>query len=427
MTARGRFPVALVVLCLIATLAGGPRAGAETRSDRIRWKTTSLAPKDVGYAVYVRQILFPALSQACEGNLVITASWGGVMGDDITALKNLKLGRVQAAGLSGQGTYTACPEVAVLGLPFLLNGYDEVDYLKEKMIGTFDRMLEPRGLKLLDWLDQGFDEIYSTRRLETLEDFKGVRFASWFGPLETKLFASLDARAVPLDATAIPAALRQGKADAVVAPSIWVVGTQLHSVFKYVNAVKIRYTPAFFVASLDSFRALPERYQRNIEAVRLAKAKEFNVMARKDLDKFLDAIVGYGVKKARPSEDDIVDIRRRTTPLWYDLAGELYPESLLDEVLDHLADYRTAHPSQGGLAVAGKPSESSRPASAGGDKARQVISVQARLKALGYYPSPPDGVAGPVTYRAIKTYQRDKGLKPTGRVDAILLKSLGID
>ena len=416
---------AVVLLCLCLGLLPASTVAAEVQDGRVRWKTTSLAPKDVGYAIYVRQVLFPFLVKACEGNMVVASSWGGAMGDDITALKNLKIGRVQASGLSGQGTYTACPEVAVLGLPFLLNGYDEVDYLKEKMIWTFDRMLEPRGLKILSWLDQGFDEIYSTKKIETLDDFKGARFASWFGPLDIKLCGSLGAQAVVMSATDIPSALRSGRADAVVAPSIYIVGTQLHSVVKNVFTARIRYTPAFFVASLEAFRALPPAYQKNIESMRLSRAREFNILARKDLEKFLSAIIGYGVTKAKSGGDDLDDIRRRTTPLWYDFAGELYPESLLDEVLDHLADYRTAHPSSSGGLASSKPSEGR--ATGGGDKAKQVHSVQARLKTLGYYNSVADGIAGPVTYKAIKTFQASKGLKATGRVDAALLKALGVE
>lgn len=416
---------AFVLLCLLPLPLPASAMAAETQDGRIRWKTTSLAPKDVGYAIYVRQILFPFLSKACDGNMVISASWGGAMGDDITALKNLKIGRVQASGLSGQGTYTACPEVAVLGLPFLLNGYDEVDYLKERMIWTFDRMLEPRGLKILAWLDQGFDEIYSMKKLETLDDFRGVRFASWFGPLDTKLCGSLGAQAVVMSAMDIPRALRSGRADAVVAPSIYIVGTQLHGAVKHVFTHKIRYTPAFFVASLDAFRALPPAYQKNIEAMRLSRAKEFNVLARRDLEKFLAAIVGYGVVKAKSGGDDLDDIRRRTTPLWYDFAGELYPESLLDEVLDHLADYRTAHPTAAAGLASAKPAEAK--AGGGGERAKQVHAVQSRLKTLGFYNSVADGIAGPVTYKAIKTFQAARGLKPTGRVDAALLKALGVE
>lgn len=46
-----------------------------------------------------------------------------------------------------------------------------------------------------------------------------------------------------------------------------------------------------------------------------------------------------------------------------------------------------------------------------------VAGVQARLHALAYYYRPIDGVAGPYTARALRNFQRDKGLPLTGLPD----------
>jgi peptidoglycan hydrolase-like protein with peptidoglycan-binding domain len=59
-----------------------------------------------------------------------------------------------------------------------------------------------------------------------------------------------------------------------------------------------------------------------------------------------------------------------------------------------------------------------------GDK--QLQSVQAVLKQLGYYEGAVDGLAGPNTSAAISTYQKKMGLNVSGRVDDKLLKELGI-
>jgi peptidoglycan hydrolase-like protein with peptidoglycan-binding domain len=38
-----------------------------------------------------------------------------------------------------------------------------------------------------------------------------------------------------------------------------------------------------------------------------------------------------------------------------------------------------------------------------------------------------DGIVGPVTYRAIREYQKDYGLPVTGRIDDSLAESLGVE
>jgi hypothetical protein len=52
--------------------------------------------------------------------------------------------------------------------------------------------------------------------------------------------------------------------------------------------------------------------------------------------------------------------------------------------------------------------------------------VQLALRRRGYYHGPIDGDAGPGTRSAIRDYQYDRGLAPTGRIDRDLIRSLGL-
>src|SRR5262245_14646809 len=47
-----------------------------------------------------------------------------------------------------------------------------------------------------------------------------------------------------------------------------------------------------------------------------------------------------------------------------------------------------------------------------------VRTAQRQLKERGYYTGPVDGVVGPATESALRAYQRDRGLKVTGRLDS---------
>lgn len=68
-----------------------------------------------------------------------------------------------------------------------------------------------------------------------------------------------------------------------------------------------------------------------------------------------------------------------------------------------------------------------RPAPSYVSYARPTLArAQARLARLGYYPGPIDGDFGPMTSRAIRTYQIDYGLPVTGRLDYRTRASLGV-
>ena len=57
----------------------------------------------------------------------------------------------------------------------------------------------------------------------------------------------------------------------------------------------------------------------------------------------------------------------------------------------------------------------------------RVRAVQTKLKEDGLYDGPIDGVAGPQTRTAVSSYQTQKGMESTGRVDSATAKSLGVD
>lgn len=55
-----------------------------------------------------------------------------------------------------------------------------------------------------------------------------------------------------------------------------------------------------------------------------------------------------------------------------------------------------------------------------------VKDVQSSLKEKGYAVSRPDGLFGPKTMAAVKSFQRDRGLPSTGKLDEITVSMMGV-
>ena len=60
------------------------------------------------------------------------------------------------------------------------------------------------------------------------------------------------------------------------------------------------------------------------------------------------------------------------------------------------------------------------------DLSVMVVRVQAALMRLGYYHGDVDGLLGPLTRAALKSFQKAQGLTQTGRMDLETLSRLGI-
>ena len=330
-----------VFVIMLGCLATAPAGLAGQKESKIHWKLACLAPKDVGYAVRVREILIPEVEKATGGSLSVKVYWGGVMGNDEEALKKMRVGQLHGAGLSGEGTFKLSDEISVLGLPFLFESYEEVDYLREHMMDDFDAIVEAQGLKLLTWLDQDFDQIYTSEHpVASLEDFSKSSFITWFGPLEGKLLETMGTTAMPMSVMEIPSSLRSNVAEGVVAPAIWVLGTQLYATLHHVNAMKIRYVPAFPVVTIQAWNMLSPIQKDTIYRERGAWTSTFNELTRKDTEKCLQAMVKYGMVLTKTPPNEFKRIKSRAVRIWEPLAGELYSREIYDRVLTHLNEFR---------------------------------------------------------------------------------------
>ncbi len=312
------------------------------KQKQYKFKLASLAPKNVGWARHVREIAHPYLKEGTNNGLKIKWYWGGIMGNDKDYIKKMMMGQLQGGAFTGQGTVLICPEMGVVELPFMFNNYAEVDYIKEKMWPSFDSYAEKRGYKIIVWADQDFDQIYSAKiKLDKLEDYSKTRFVTWYGPVEQMVLKKLGVSPIPVNVTEIVPSIRQGVADTMIAPAIWVVGTQIWTVFKYVNPVKIRYSPVTCIVTMEGFNSVPKDYQDVVMGLRGEPTSKILKKIREDNKRSYKAMIDNGVKETIMPPEVLEIMREKCKTVWYEAAGKEFPKELLDELLAHLKEFRS--------------------------------------------------------------------------------------
>lgn len=335
------FSMRRLIFAILAGMLLLPAPAPAQRPAPKVWKVGTLAPKGIGYANLVETVLVPMVAQATDDQLTFKVFFGGIMGDDESVIARMESGQLEGAGLSGQGALLLCRDFSVLTLPYLFADYDEVDYVKGKMTPLLEQMLLRRGFRLLSWIDQDFDRIYSREKpMAKLSDFPGVKMVCWSGFVERALIEKLGADPVVLDVPDIPPAIRAGRADVNIGPAIWIVGTQLHSVMRYVVDQPIRYMPALIVATESAWGALPESYRTSIEKIRPEITDSFCDGIRKDNERYLTAMVNYGVNRVVMAPESLKQMKEATRPIGRELAGIQYSSQILDEILAHLREFR---------------------------------------------------------------------------------------
>ncbi|MEW5733485.1 MAG: TRAP transporter substrate-binding protein DctP [Thermodesulfobacteriota bacterium] len=327
----------------LALLCSSFPAAAESANKTIVWKVGTLAPKGIGWASLVETVLAPALAKATDNTLSFKIFFGGIMGDDESVIAKMDQGQLEGAGLSGQGAILLCRELSVLQLPYMFAGYDEVDFVRSRMTPVFEQALKRRGVQLLAWIDQDFDRIYSMEKpMARLSDFSGARVVCWSGFVERALIEKLGATPVVLDVPEISQAIRSRRADVNIGPAIWMVGTQLHGVFRYVVDQPVRYTPALIVVSDKAWTAVPEKYRERILELRPEITRDFCQGIRKDNERYLTAMVSYGVNRVVMAPENLRRMKEATSSIGHDLSGIQYPREILVELQEDLEAFRAA-------------------------------------------------------------------------------------
>jgi TRAP-type C4-dicarboxylate transport system substrate-binding protein len=309
---------------------------------KYRLKFATMAPKGIGWSMQIRNIFMPAFEKATEGNVSIKWYWGGLKGDDIDYIRLMSENNLDGAALAGHGVTLICPEMSALGLPFLFQNFDEVDFVRNQMVKKFEQLAEKNGYKLLFWGDQDIDQIYSIQQpIQTIDDFRNVTISGFYDtPIDLLVINKLHTNYIPLRTLDFNSVLRQRKADAYIGPALWVVGCQLYSLFRYVTPIKLRYSPAALVLTKKAWHKIPQKYHSPILKMLKHTGKEFCEKARIDTNKALKAMKKFGMKIVEMSPDEQTKLKKICQPVWTETSNNAFPESILKEIRGHLQKYR---------------------------------------------------------------------------------------
>lgn len=328
-----------LALCLAGPATAGAEAGAQ---DPIVIRVATIIPGGMGWTKRAKEILLPRMKEIAGDRISMKIYWGGVKGDDEEILAQMRAGLMDGAAFSGHGASLACPEFSVLSLPFLFNDWDEVDHVRNKMFPVFDSYMEKNGLRMLLWVDQDFDQVYTTRIPPvSLENFRKCEFLRWYGDLEKMLFMTIGVRSTPARVPQVLSIISDGQADAAIAPAMWVLGSQVFSTVKYVWPGRIRYSPAVVVLSPKAVDRVPPDLVEQFFALRDTVSREFIEYSRTDSEKCLQAMIAYGIREVRMDEKSSAQFTAIAKTLYDRAAGVLYPRSLLDQVQASLAEFRS--------------------------------------------------------------------------------------
>ena len=258
---------------------------------------------------------------------------GGVLGDEPDMVNKMRIGQIQAAGLSGAGLSGIEPGVMALQIPMMFDSYEELDYVRERVAPRLEKMVEARGYVVLNWGDVGWVHFFTTRPASRMGDMRKMKLLTLAGDNDTlELWKANGFRAVPLAATDILTGLQTGLVEAVPNTPLFALLDQSFGIAR--NMIDVKWAPLIgaTVITRRMWDSLPTAQRSDM----MKAAREAGVSLRDGIRKMGDeAIVTMQKRRLQVIHADaaaLAEWRREAEGVYPKLRGGQVPAELFDEV-----------------------------------------------------------------------------------------------
>ena len=291
----------------------------------------TLAPADSPWHKVLKQ-MGQEWSQISNGQVVLHIYPGGVMGDERAMIQKMRVGLLQAVGISGAGLPEIEPGVMALQLPLMFDSYEELDYVRDRLAPRLEKAIEEKGFVVLNWGDAGWVLFFTKTPARRPDDLRRMRLFITAGDAKTEeLYKAAGFHPVPLATTDMLASLETGMIDAFDVPPLLAMLNQWFGVAK--NMIDLRWAPLVGATLVDrkAWGKIPEAQRAPmLEAGRRA-GERFRGEIRKLSEDAVGEMQKRGLNVVRLSDRDTAAWRAEVDAIYPKLRGTIVPAELFDE------------------------------------------------------------------------------------------------
>lgn len=210
-------------------------------------KIATLAPDGSAWMRELRAAA-AAVKQGTGGRVEVKYFPGGVMGNDAVVMRKMRLGQLQGGVLTASELSLVYPDTPVYGLPFLLDGWNQVPRLRAELDPLMAKGFQAKGIHLLGVSDVGFAYLMGNRPLRTQADMAGIKL--WIpqnDEIATRTFKRGGINAIPLPIGDVFTSLQTGLVDTVVNTPSGAVALQWHGKVSHMVDLPLTFVVGFMV------------------------------------------------------------------------------------------------------------------------------------------------------------------------------------
>ncbi len=307
------------------------------------FKIATLAPAGTTWMKLMKQGA-KSISEKTDGRVKLKFYPGGVMGNDQSVHRKIKVGQLHGGAFTSGGRAPIYPGIQALSLPMIFGSFGEVDYVRSKMDVFLKQNMEQGGFVLLGIANGGFAQIMSQQPLTDLEAIRSSKVWIPEGDnvvLET--FKSLGISPISLSIADVFTGLKTGLIETVTVIPTAAIAFQWHSSTAYVTDLPVIFLTGLLAIQKKSFDKINAGDQIIVKQEIDHVFKQMDRLNRSDNETATDALKNYGIEYVKPDPGEIRRWKNLTAQAIANMAKSgIVTQEAVDQVLQHLGEYRKA-------------------------------------------------------------------------------------
>jgi len=311
-------------------------------SESLRLKFGTLGPKGTNVTTALESAL-DLLGMACKHlghEIKVIPYYGGVMGDDPQMMQKAKMGQLDLITPTSNGLPSVSLGIEVLYMAFLVNNYGEFDYVMKKIRGYND-LLFKHGWVPWIILTEGMHDLYLNGPYRTpIELQKKITGVNHSGGTDDCFYAPLGITQIPVSPAELFTSFRMKIANAVIAPSMFIIGMQIYTALPYIVEPSIHTAGTAVIMTKQKWETMPWDIRIFFAGLQPLLYYVVNGQMRDGASAFLSAMYKYGSKKVKLTDSELKAIKDlvvayRTKYLGNDSVKQKYYKLISDAVTEY--------------------------------------------------------------------------------------------
>ena len=206
-----------------------------------------------------------AVKKRTEDRVEIMFYPGGVMGDEPTVLRKIKIGQLQGGAFTGGELSQVDKDAQIYSLPFVFKTQAEVDKVRAQLDPLLKQSLQKSGFEILGISGGGFAYLFSVNDIKGRDDLKAAKVWVPQGDhVAEAAFKASGVTPIPLPLADVYTSLQTGLIDTAASTTAGAIAFQWHTKVKHMVDLPVTYVVGILVVDRKVYDALSAADQKAV-------------------------------------------------------------------------------------------------------------------------------------------------------------------